>query len=109
MCLLLNGCDNPKKILCDDPIEMSGNIKILSRDCVKFSNLEVIAFIKVQDLETKEIRTYRANYINGRIVFDLTQGNAIAISNSEEAQSTANTAIAIGAINAANISVGKRK
>lgn len=93
-CILLSGCKNEKDILCDSPINTSGNMEVVNRQCIYFGD-HVAAMIDIRNKDTKQIYHYTMNVVDGNIIFNLTTAQAITIEQAEQAAS--NSAMAAGA------------
>jgi hypothetical protein len=87
--LLLSGCDSDRDVLCNQAIQLdSGNLEIINRQCMTIGG-HTTGFITLQDKETKKKISYTMTYINGHVVFNLNQSDALSIEAQQQSESAA--------------------
>lgn len=106
--LLLTGCDSERKILCESPINTSGTMRVVNRQCFEFGGGDQqIALLEVEDTITKKHFTYTMNVVHGSIVLNLSTSQAMQIEAADKAESSANSAMVMSSI-AATTASGRR-
>lgn len=100
--IILTGCKTDREILCQSPVTIeNGNLEIINNQCLYFGD-SVTGIITVRDKISHKEYTYTMNVVDGKIVFNLTTADAIAIQAADTAAANSATAASMAALAAAN-------
>lgn len=105
--ILLTGCKSDREILCRSPVTIeNGNFEIINNQCLYFGD-SVTGIITVRDKISHKEYTYTMNVVDGKVVFNLTTADAIAIQAADDA--AANSAMAASMAASAAVSSSSRR